>query len=59
MDEAGNSVRGLKAEDFALTDRKKPQRIETFEEVWHQRPYGPGASAPMLPPTLKLDVATT
>jgi VWFA-related protein len=59
VDENGNSVRGLKAADFALTDRKKPQRIETFEEVWHQRPAGTAASAAqLLPPTLKLDVAS-
>ena len=62
VDENGNAVRGLKAADFALTDRKKPQRIETFEEVWHQRARGANAgaaaAAQMLPVTLKLDVAS-
>jgi VWFA-related protein len=58
VDQDGHSVRGLKAADFALTDRKKLQRIETFEEVWHQRPSAPGGPAFMLPPALKLDVAS-
>src|SRR5262245_2000570 len=56
VDKDGTTVRGLKATDFALTDRKKPQRIETFEEVSHVRPdrMNPaGAALPMLPLTLK------
>ncbi len=57
VDKDGNAVRGLKASDFALTDRKKPQSIETFEEVSHARPAG-ATAAPALPPTLKLDVAS-
>ena len=61
VDKDGNVVRGLKASDFALTDRKKTQRIETFEEVSHERPEraNPAVGAlPMLPLTLKLDVAS-
>jgi VWFA-related protein len=61
VDQDGNAVRGLKASDFALTDRKKPQRIETFEEVTHERPdrANPAvAGLSMLPLTLKRDVAS-
>jgi len=57
VDKYGNAVRGLKASDFALTDRKTPQTIETFEEVSHERPAS-AIAAPALPPTLKLDVAS-
>jgi VWFA-related protein len=57
VDKDGNAVRGLKASDFALSDRKKPQVIETFEEVSHERPTGATAEAAM-PLTLKLDVAS-
>ncbi|HEX6322491.1 MAG TPA: VWA domain-containing protein, partial [Vicinamibacterales bacterium] len=38
VDRQGRHVRGLKAGDFALTDRKKPQTIAAFEEVTHERP---------------------
>lgn len=58
VDKAGNAVRGLKRTDFALTDRKKPQVIETFEEVSHQRPRSSSDGLFALPPTLKLDVAS-
>ncbi|HUR21048.1 MAG TPA: VWA domain-containing protein [Vicinamibacterales bacterium] len=57
VDKDGNAVRGLKASDFALTDRKKPQLIATFEEVSHQR-SADVIAAPALPATLKLDVAS-
>jgi VWFA-related protein len=59
VDKAGHAVRGLTQRDFALTDRKKSQSIDMFEEISHE----PGAtanaaSAPAFPLTLKLDVAT-
>src|SRR5688572_19231679 len=57
VDKDGSAVRGLKASDFALTDRKKPQSIATFEEVSHERSRS-ALAAPALPPTLKLDVAS-
>ncbi len=57
VDKDGNAVRGLKASDFALTDRKKPQTVANFEEVSHERPAS-AIAMPALPPTLKLDVAT-
>lgn len=57
VDKDGNAVRGLKASDFALVARKKPQIIETFEEVSHERAAGT-SQAPALPLTLKLDVAS-
>ena len=36
VDKDGNQVRGLKAADFTLLDRNKPQTIATFEEVSHE-----------------------
>jgi len=57
VDKDGNAVRGLKASDFALTDRKKPQTISTFEEVSHKRPANTSAAS-ALPLGLKLDVAS-
>ena len=57
VDKDGNAVRGLKASDFALTDRKKPQTIANFEEVSHERSAN-AIAVPTLPPTLRLDVAT-
>jgi len=60
VDKNGNAVRGLKASDFALTDRKKPQSISTFEEVTHERSGAATTTtaSPALPLTLKLDVAS-
>lgn len=59
VDKDGNAVRGLTANDFALTDRKRPQKVATFEEVSHQRDATteptPGVVAP--PPILH-DVAS-
>ena len=57
VDKDGNAVRGLKATDFALTDRKKPQTIANFEEISHERSAN-AIAVPTLPPTLRLDVAT-
>lgn len=57
VDKDGNAVRGLKAADFALTDRKKPRAISTFEEISHTRPAN-SLRAPALPPAMKLDVAS-
>jgi len=33
VDKAGNPVHGLTRDDFVVTDREKPQSIETFDEV--------------------------
>jgi VWFA-related protein len=57
VDKNGHAVRGLTASDFALTDRKTPQSIATFEEISHERPVSEDA-VPALPPSLKLDVAS-
>jgi VWFA-related protein len=56
VDGDNKPVRGLKAEDFTIYDRKKPQPIVAFEEISHQhtRDVSPLAA---LPPTLKHDVA--
>lgn len=59
VDTDGHTVRGLKASDFVVTDRRRPLEIATFEEVSHARPAPTAdAVAATLPPTLKLDVAS-
>lgn len=58
VDKDGNAVRGLTQKDFALTDRKKPQTISTFEEVSHERLAAAAAPAAALPPTLRMDVVS-
>jgi len=58
VDKHGNAVRGLRASDFALTDRTKPLDVATFEEVSHERLARGAAEVAALPPTLKLDVAS-
>lgn len=55
-DKDGNVVRGLKQTDFALTDRKKPQTVSTFEEVSHERATAAPSPATMFPASLKMDV---
>jgi VWFA-related protein len=57
VDKDGNAVRGLAQKDFALTDRKKPQDIATFEEVSHER-AATATPAAVLPPTVRLDVVS-
>jgi VWFA-related protein len=57
VDRDGNPVHGLKAEDFALFDRKKPQAIAAFTEVSHPR----AAAAPPVPAfaaSVRRDVST-
>jgi VWFA-related protein len=56
IDKDGNAVRGLKQTDFALTDRKKPQTVSTFEEVSHERALAAPAPATMFPAAMKMDV---
>ena len=51
----GKHIRGLKAADFAVFDRDKPQTIATFEEVSHERPRD-AAPAPLLTRPVRLDV---
>jgi VWFA-related protein len=48
-------VRGLKASDFILRDRDKPQTIAAFEEITHERPTATGE--PLLNSPPRLDVA--
>ena len=55
VDKDGKHVRGLKAADFAVLDRDKPQTIATFEEVSHERPRE-AAPAPLLTRPARLDV---
>ncbi len=58
VDKNGNAIRGLTAADFALTDRKTPQTIATFEEISHARGVSNAPGTPALPLTLKADVAS-
>ena len=55
VDKDGKHIRGLKAADFAVLDRDKPQTIATFEEVSHERPRD-AAPAPLLTRPARLDV---
>lgn len=55
VDATGRHIRGLKAEDFQITDRKKPQTIAAFEEVTHARPAPRAEAAPAA--LARLDVA--
>jgi VWFA-related protein len=55
VDHNGQHVRGLKAADFVVLDRKKTQAIATFEEVTHERL--PAASVPSLLRPARLDVS--
>ena len=56
VDAQGRHVRGLTAADFTLLDRGKPQKVETFEEVTHERapapPPGAAAAEPSGPSAL-------
>lgn len=56
VDGNGDPVRGLKASDFTMLDRKKPQAIATFEEIAHRHA---DTTAPLeLPATVRLDVSS-
>lgn len=57
VDQKGTHIRGLKASDFAITDRKKPQTIAAFEEVTHERPRAAEASPASAAP-VRMDVAS-
>jgi VWFA-related protein len=57
FDQAGQPVRGLKREDFTVLDvldRRKPQAVNVFDEVNHDRDP---VAATLFPPALTLDVA--
>lgn len=59
VDKDGKAVHGLTQNDFALTDRKQPQSIATFEEISHpRRMSGALSPASAFPVTFKMDVAT-
>ena len=59
LDEQGRHVRGLKATDFELRDRGKPQSVAAFEEITHERPARPAVGREPIAPAapLPLDVA--
>jgi VWFA-related protein len=50
QDKKGNPVHGLTREDFVLTESKKPQTINHFEEHSNQHPPAMGPGLPKLPP---------
>ena len=52
VDRDGAPVRGLKATDFALRDRGRPQAIASIDEVSHERP--PAASPMAGPATVRV-----
>jgi VWFA-related protein len=54
VDKAGNPIHGLTRDEFVVTDRKRPQTIETFQEVRHEHE----AETPTLPVTARPDVAS-
>ncbi len=56
VDAADQPVHGLTKDNFTVTDRKKPQQIDVFDEVSHAD--SPTTPAFTLPPNLKHDVAT-
>src|SRR5262245_47841763 len=56
VDKAGNPVHGLTRDDFVVTDRKKPQSIETFQEI---RREDESADVSTMPPaTTHVDIAS-
>lgn len=55
VDKDGHPVEGLTAEDFTVLDRKKPQKIATFDEVMHRHPDESAAMAPIR--GVRLDVS--
>ena len=56
VDAADQPVHGLTKDNFTVTDRKKPQQIEVFDEISHADT--PSTPAFTLPPNLKHDVAS-
>src|SRR5690349_19558067 len=55
IDKNGNTVRGLTAADFNLTDRKKAQTIASFDEASYKRESTAAPAVPM-PPDVMPDV---
>lgn len=47
IDKNGNTVRGLTAPDFSLTDRKKAQTIASFDEASYKREAAAAPTVPM------------
>ncbi len=56
VDANDQPVHGLKKEDFTVTDRKKPQAIDVFDEVEHDST--PATPAFTFPASLRRDVAS-
>lgn len=54
LDREGRPVTGLRAADFTVLDRGRPQSVQTFTEIRHRQDEAP----PLLPPPdVKADVA--
>src|SRR6187397_725323 len=59
VDKDGNPVHDLTRDDFLVFDRRKPQAIETFEEVVAKANASPAAATlAALPVGTRLDVAS-
>ncbi len=56
VDKAGNPVHGLTRDDFVVTDRKKPQSVETFQEIRRDDETADVSSMP--PATTHVDIAS-
>ena len=56
VDKDGHPVEGLKETDFTILDRRKPQKIATFDEVSHRR--AEETPAPAMLPGVRLDVSS-
>lgn len=57
VDAEGRHIRGLTRDDFAVTDKTKPQTIAAFEEVSHERRRAALDAAPA-PAPVRMDVAS-
>ena len=55
VDKDGHPVEGLTADDFTVLDRKKPQKIATFDEVARRHAGEPAPAAAI--PGVRLDVS--
>jgi VWFA-related protein len=56
VDKDGRPIEGLTAADFTILDRRKPQKIATFDEVSHR--HADDAVAPPVLPSVRLDVSS-
>jgi VWFA-related protein len=58
-DKQGHPVHGLTQDDFVLTENKKPQTVNHFDEHSNTRPVTPGPQLPPMPPGTFTDYVPT